>query len=143
MPPNARIRLLFSLSAALPFSESSGHPVFSWRASVSCGHLLGLLFRALRGGWRRSRKEKELPLCRWRVQQVRMVGMVKALPSRPALPLLRANSHQLRERLKVSQQILLLVSCLKQIFVTIITVIVANGKCFGCRSEVSPARSEA
>ena len=49
MPPNARIRLLFSLSAALPFSESSGHPVFSWRASVSCGHLLGLLFRALRG----------------------------------------------------------------------------------------------
>ena len=97
----------------------------------------------LGGGWRKSRKEKELPLCRWRVQQVRMVGMVKALPSRPALPLLRANSHQLRERLKVSQQILLLVSCLKQIFVTIITVIVANGKCFGCRSEVSPARSEA
>ena len=55
----------------------------------------------LGGGWRRSRKEKELPLCRWRVQQVRMVGMVKALPSRPALPLLHANSHQLRERLKV------------------------------------------
>ena len=49
MPPNARIRLLFSLSAALPFSESSGHPVFSWRASLPCGHLLGLLFRALGG----------------------------------------------------------------------------------------------
>ena len=49
MPPNARIRLLFSLSAALPFSESSGHPVFSWRASLPVGHLLGLLFRALGG----------------------------------------------------------------------------------------------
>lgn len=50
MPPNnARIRLLFSLSAALPFSESSGHSVFSWRASLPCGHLLGLLFRALGG----------------------------------------------------------------------------------------------
>ena len=49
MPPNARIRLLFSLSAALPFSESSGHPVFSWRASLPCGHLLGLIFRALGG----------------------------------------------------------------------------------------------
>lgn len=50
MPPTApRIRLLFSLSAALPFSENLGHPVFSWRASVPCGHLLGLLFRALGG----------------------------------------------------------------------------------------------
>ena len=49
MPHNSRIRLLFSLSAALPFSESSGHPVFSWRASLPCGHLLGLLFRALGG----------------------------------------------------------------------------------------------
>ena len=50
MPPTAhRIRLFFSLSAALPFSENLGHPVFSWRASVPCGHLLGLLFRALGG----------------------------------------------------------------------------------------------
>ena len=40
-----RLRLLLSVSA-LPFSPS-GHPVFSWRASLPCGHLLGLLFRAL------------------------------------------------------------------------------------------------
>ena len=60
MPPNARIRLLFSLSAALPFSESSGHPVFSWRASLSCGHLLGLLFRALGGRVEEVEVEEEV-----------------------------------------------------------------------------------
>ena len=59
MPPNARIRLLFSLSAALPFSESSGHPVFSWRASLPCGHLLGLLFRALGGRVEEVEEEEE------------------------------------------------------------------------------------
>ena len=59
MPPNARIRLLFSLSAALPFSESSGHPVFSWRASLPCGHLLGLLFRALGGRMEEVEEEEE------------------------------------------------------------------------------------
>lgn len=46
---SCRIRLLFSLSAALPFSEE-GHPVFNWRASVSCGHFLGVLFRYLSEG---------------------------------------------------------------------------------------------
>ena len=60
MPPNARIRLLFSLSAALPFSESSGHPVFSWRASLPCGHLLGLLFRALGGRVEEVEVEEEV-----------------------------------------------------------------------------------
>ena len=60
MPPNARIRLLFSLSAALPFSESSGHPVFSWRASLPCGHLLGLIFRALGGRVEEVEVEEEV-----------------------------------------------------------------------------------
>ena len=46
---SCRIRLLFSLSAALPFSEE-GHPVFNWRASVSCGHFLGVLFRYISEG---------------------------------------------------------------------------------------------
>ena len=46
---SCRIRLLFSLSAALPFSED-GHPVYNWRASVSCGHFLGVLFRYLAEG---------------------------------------------------------------------------------------------
>jgi hypothetical protein len=40
------LRLLLSLSA-LPYSEADGHPVFAWRASLACGHLLGLLLRAL------------------------------------------------------------------------------------------------
>ena len=60
MPPNARIRLLFSLSAALPFSESSAHPVFSWRASLPCGHLLGLIFRALGGRVEEVEVEEEV-----------------------------------------------------------------------------------
>ena len=42
-----KIKLWFSLTAALPFSSDGQHPVFSWTTSVACGHFLGQLFRHL------------------------------------------------------------------------------------------------
>lgn len=47
---HTNIRLLFSLGAALPFSQDPGlQPVFTWSASLACGHFLGHLFRHLAG----------------------------------------------------------------------------------------------
>ena len=40
------IRLLVTLGAALPFTQD---PVFTWTASLACGHFLGHLFRHLAG----------------------------------------------------------------------------------------------
>lgn len=42
-----RLRVLFSLGAALPISPSDGEAVFNYRASVDGAHFLGKLFRTL------------------------------------------------------------------------------------------------
>ena len=50
MTSHTNIRLLFSLGAALPFSQEPGlQPVFTWTTSLACGHFLGHLFRHLAG----------------------------------------------------------------------------------------------
>lgn len=42
-----KIKLWFSLTAALPFSSDGQHPVFTWTTSLVCGHFLGKLFSDL------------------------------------------------------------------------------------------------
>lgn len=52
---HTNIRLLFSLGAALPFSQD---PVFTWSASLACGHFLGHLFRHLAGAGHQDEVEE-------------------------------------------------------------------------------------
>ena len=56
---HTNIRLLFSLGAALPFSQDPGlQPVFTWSASLACGHFLGHLFRHLAGAGHQEEVEE-------------------------------------------------------------------------------------
>ena len=60
MTSHTNIRLLFSLGAALPFSQEPGlQPVFTWTASLACGHFLGHLFRHLAGAGHRDQARDE------------------------------------------------------------------------------------
>ena len=59
MTSHTNIRLLFSLGAALPFSQDPGlQPVFTWSASLACGHFLGHLFRHLAGAGHQEEVEE-------------------------------------------------------------------------------------
>ena len=72
----SNIRLLFALGAALPFSQGSDlQPVFTWTASLACGHFLGQLFRHLAGAGHQDPYEE----VRADISQ----EQVAATPSRP------------------------------------------------------------
>ena len=60
MTSHTNIRLLFSLGAALPFSQEPGlQPVFTWTTSLACGHFLGHLFRHLAGAGHQEDQAQE------------------------------------------------------------------------------------
>ena len=60
MTSHPNIRLLFSLGAALPFSPAPGlQPVFTWTASLACGHFLGHLFRHLAGAGHQEQEQEQ------------------------------------------------------------------------------------
>ena len=74
----SNIRLLFTLGAALPFSQEPGlQPVFTWTASLACGHFLGQLFRHLAGAGHQVTDEDE------EVRSDVSQEQVAAIPSRP------------------------------------------------------------
>ena len=74
----SNIRLLFTLGAALPFSQEPGlQPVFTWTASLACGHFLGQLFRHLAGAGHQVTDEDE------EVRSDVSQEQVAATPSRP------------------------------------------------------------